>query len=100
MPVQILAGTVISHRCPRICMTGRDLNVSETDARVEHGGHERVPEHVRMHPWHANPRRVGQLPEPPGGGVPVHPHAVDIAEDRSGVAAVDGPADRAGYRRR
>src|SRR5207244_869239 len=54
----------------------------------------------RVHPRHAYPRRVGQLPEPAGGCVPVHPDAEGVAEDRSGVAVVDGPVDRAGDSRR
>jgi hypothetical protein len=80
-------------------MAGGDLYVSQADAGVEHGGHERVPQHARVHPRHADARRVGQLPESAGGGVSVHPRAVDVAQDRSGVAAVGGSVDRTGYRR-
>jgi hypothetical protein len=54
-----------------------------------------MSEHVGVHPRHADPCRLGQLPESAGGCVPVHPHAVDVAENRSGVAAFGGPVDRA-----
>ncbi len=100
MLVEVLAGAVVSHGGSRVCVARRDLDVPQADAGVEHGGHESMPEHVRVHPRHADARRVGQLPESTRGDVPVHPSAVDIAEDRSGVAAVSGSVDRAGDRRR
>jgi hypothetical protein len=50
MPVQVLPSAVVAHRGARISMAGGDLDVTEVDAGVEHGGDERVPQHVRMHP--------------------------------------------------
>jgi len=42
MTVEILAGSVIAHRRPRVSMAGRDLHVAQIHARVEHGRDERV----------------------------------------------------------
>jgi hypothetical protein len=47
-----------------------------------------------MHPRHPDPCSVGQLFQPAGGRVPVHPYAVGITQDQSRVAAVDGSVDR------
>jgi hypothetical protein len=33
-------------------VAGGYLDVAEADAGVEHGGHEGVSQHVRMHPWY------------------------------------------------
>jgi hypothetical protein len=40
----------------------------------------------------------GQVFEPAGGGVAVHPGAERVAQDRTDFAAVDGAVDRSGYR--
>ena len=37
-------------------MPGSDLDVAEVDAGVEHGRHEGVAEHVRVHPGDGTPR--------------------------------------------
>ena len=37
--------------------------------------------------------------EPAGGGVPVHPHAEGVAQERPAGAVVDGPVDGSGHRR-
>jgi len=37
MAVEILAGSVIAHRGPRVSVAGRDLHVAQVHARVEHG---------------------------------------------------------------
>jgi hypothetical protein len=44
------------------------------------------------------PAPAPQLLEPAGGGVAVHPGAKHVAQDRTGVAAVDSAVDRAGHR--
>jgi hypothetical protein len=53
-----------------------------------------------MHPRDPDARRVGQVLQPAGRRVPVHPHAVGVALDRSVVSAVTGTVDRASHRRR
>jgi len=79
-------------------VAGGDLHVAEADARVEHGRHEGVPEHVGVHPGHPNPSRAGEELQPAGRRVPVHPHAIGVAQDRPVVSAVDGLIDSPGYR--
>jgi hypothetical protein len=64
VPVEVLAGTVVAHSGAWVGVAGGDLHVAQTDARVEHGGHERVPEHVRGHPRDPDACRVGQMLEP------------------------------------
>jgi len=81
-------------------VAGGDLHVSQADAGVEHGGHERVPQHVRVHPRHPDAGGRGQVLEPAGGGVAVHPGAECVAQDRPGRTAVGGPVDRPGHCRR
>ena len=41
--VQVLAGSVISHRRARVGVAGGDLDVPKVDAGIEHGRDERVP---------------------------------------------------------
>jgi hypothetical protein len=53
-----------------------------------------------MHPQHSDPGSVGQLLQSAGRCVPVHRDAVRVAQDRPGVATVDGPVDRSSNRRR
>ena len=79
-------------------MAGGDLDIAQADAGVQHRGHERGPEHMRVHAWHPDPGSNGQVVEPSGGSVAVHANAEHIAQDRAVVAvadrAVDCPADR------
>ena len=35
MAVKVLAGSVIAHRRPRVCVAGRDLDIPQVHARVE-----------------------------------------------------------------
>nr|WP_231929695.1 hypothetical protein [Micromonospora inositola] len=51
-----------------------------------------------MHPRHPEPCGLGQVLEPAGRGVPVHPHAEGVAQDRPAGAVVDGPVDGSGHR--
>jgi hypothetical protein len=97
--VEVLAGPVVAHRGSRVSVTGGDLHIPETDAGVEHGGHERVSEHVRVHPGHPDPGVGGQVLKPARRGVAVHPGADGIAQDRPVGAAVDGAVDRPGHGR-
>jgi hypothetical protein len=100
VPVEVLAGPVVAHGGSRIGVAGGDLHVAQADAGVEHGGDEGVAQHVRVHPGHPDPGDSGEVFESAGGRVPVHPRAVDVAQDRTALAAVDGSVDGSGYRRR
>ena len=51
---------------------------------------------MRMYPRDPDPRRVGQLLQPAGHRLPVHPQTVGAAQDGTMVSAVDGPVDRPG----
>ena len=61
-----------------------------------------MPQHMWMSSVDPDSRCLGEPPEPPGGGMPVHPRAVAVEQDRPRGAvthgAVDGPADRWGQR--
>ena len=37
MAVQVVAGSVVAHRGPRVSVARGDLDVSEVDAGIEHG---------------------------------------------------------------
>ena len=75
-------------------MARGDLDVAQVHAGVEHGGEERVPEHVRVHPGKVDPGLVGQVVQATGRGVPVHPPALPVPQDRPLLTAVDGAFDR------
>jgi hypothetical protein len=79
-------------------VAGRDLDISQVHPGVEHGRDEGVPEHVGMRTGDPYARHLGEAPEPPGGGVPVHAPPVAVEQDRAGRSgtdgAVDGPSDR------
>jgi hypothetical protein len=63
-----------------------------------HGGDEGVSQHVRVHPRHPDPGSGGQVPEPAGRRVPVHPRSVGVAQDRTGLTAFDGAVEGSGHR--
>src|SRR6266508_2997213 len=96
--VEVLAGPIVAHRGARIGVARGDLHVAEADAGVEHGRHEGVAQHVRVHPRDPYPSGGSQVPEPSRRGMPVHPRAEGVAQDRSVGAAVDGAVDRSGHR--
>jgi hypothetical protein len=81
-------------------VAGGDLDVAEADASVEHCGDEGVAQHVWVHAWHPDASAVGQVLEPSGRRVSVHPRPVDVAQNRAGVAAVDRLVDGSGDGRR
>ena len=85
MTVEILAGPVVPHCGARIGVPGGDLDVAQVHARVQHGRHECVPEHMRMRPGDRHGRLLREPPQPPGGGVPVHPRAAGVEQDRAPV---------------
>ena len=64
-------------------VAGGDLYVALLDPPVEHGGDECVPEHVRVHPRQVHASGVGESSQASGGGVPVHPPAPLVPQERS-----------------
>src|SRR5664280_1076769 len=48
--VQVLACPVVAHGGARVGVPSGDLDIPQVDSGVQHRGHERVPQHVRMHP--------------------------------------------------
>jgi hypothetical protein len=57
-----------------------------------------MSQHVRVHPGYPNSCGTGQVFEPAGGSVPVHPGTDHVAQDGPVEAAVDGAVDGSGYR--
>jgi hypothetical protein len=47
---RLLRAVVVAHGGARVGVSGGDLHVAQVDAGVEHGGDERVPQHVWVHP--------------------------------------------------
>jgi hypothetical protein len=78
-------------------MAGCDLDIPEVDASIEHGRHEGVAEHMRVGSANLDPRGAGELMQAAGRGVPVHPGAAAVEQDRAPRPGpgrpVDGPAD-------
>src|SRR5262249_51121697 len=66
--VKVLAGPVVAHRGARIGVPGRDLDVAELHACVEHGRDESLAEHMRVCPGDPHSRSFGQAPQAAGGG--------------------------------
>lgn len=58
-----------------------------------------VSEHVWVHPPEPHPGVLGEMLQPTGGGVPVHPRPTTVHQDRTGAALGDGPIDGSGHRR-
>ena len=102
MAVEVAAGPVVPHRGAGISVSGGDLHVAQVGAGVEHGRDVGMAEHVRVRPGGLDAGSSGEVPQTPGGGMPVQPGAAGIQQDRpSGsevYGTVDGPAD--GWRQR
>jgi hypothetical protein len=64
--------SVAAHAGPRVGVASGDLNVAKIDSCVQHGRHERVAEHVRVHASGRDACGGCQVPESSGGGVTVH----------------------------
>jgi hypothetical protein len=79
-------------------VAGRDLDITQVHPGIEHGGDKGVAQHVWARPGDRHPGVFCESAEPPGGGVPVHPPAEGIGQDRparpGADSTVDGPADR------
>ena len=80
-------------------VAGGYLHVAQVDAGVEHRGHERVPQHVRMHPGGVHPGDPGEAVQAAGGAVPVHLGAGPGAQDRPALPVTDGALDGTRHRR-
>ncbi|MCY1145727.1 hypothetical protein OWR29_47670, partial [Actinoplanes sp. Pm04-4] len=100
VPVEVLAGAVVAHRGLRVGVSGGDLYIAEADSRVQHGRDERMAQHVRVHPWHPDPGRRGQLLEAAGRGMPVHSPTQRVTQYRPVLAITDGVLDGSSDRRR
>jgi hypothetical protein len=59
-----------------------------------------VPQHVRVGAGNAHAPGLREVPKAAGGGVPVHPPAVRVEQDRPCRPAADGAIDRAADRGR
>ena len=55
MAVEVLAGPVVTHRGAGIGMAGSALDSTQVHARIEHGRHEGMPEHMRVWPGNSHP---------------------------------------------
>jgi len=79
-------------------VTGGDLHVAQVSASIKHGRDVCMAEHMRMRPGDLDAGGFGQPVQAPGGGVPVHPGAAAVEQDRpadpGGYGPVDGPDDR------
>ena len=100
MAVKILACSVVAHCGSRVRMAGSDLHVMKVDSGVEHRGHKRVPQHVRMHPRQTDTGISGQVLQPSGGGMAIHPHGAQVPQDGPDGSTRDRPLDRPLDRRR
>jgi hypothetical protein len=63
-------------------VASRDLHVAQAHAGVQPGD-QGVVQHVRVHPRHPDPGARGQVLEPTGRRVPVHPRPDGVAQDRT-----------------
>ena len=91
MAVQVLTGSVVAHRGARIGVPGGDLHIAQVHASVEHGRDKCVTQHVRMRSGDLDAGGSGEVPQPAGGRVPVHPGAAGVQQDRPAVPEADGP---------
>ena len=81
MAVEAASGSVVSHRCSRVGVAGRFLNIAEWNTGVEGRGDERMAETVRRDPL-VDPGTLHQPLHHPIRAVAVHPTAFDTEEDR------------------
>jgi hypothetical protein len=49
---------------------GGDLDIAQVNPGIQHGRHERVPEHVGMWPGDTHARVLGKVVPAAGGGMP------------------------------
>jgi len=97
MAVEVLEGAVVAHSRSRVGAAGGDLPVADTDAGIEHGGHEGMAQHVRMHSRHPYACGSSQVSQAPGRGVAVHATAGAVEQDRPVETVAGGSVDRPAY---
>ncbi len=81
VPVEVRSGLVVAHGRAWVGMAGGDPNIAQADSRIEHGGHECVPQHVRMHSRQPRPGAVCQLPQAAGCAMVVHSSAASVQQN-------------------
>ena len=91
--VEVLAGSVITHRGARIRMAGGDLDIPQVDPSIQHGRDERVPEHMWVRAGNSHSGGFSKPPQAACCGMPVHADAAAVEEDGSTGTAADGPVD-------
>jgi hypothetical protein len=67
------------HRGARVGVAGGDLDIAQVDACVEHGGDERVAEHVRVCPGGLDAGGCGEPAQAAVGRVPARPGAAAVS---------------------
>jgi len=86
--VEVGACALVPHGRAGLGVPGGDLGVAQVDAGVEHGRHVSVAQHVRVHLVGDDPGLRGEVAEPPGGSVTVHPQSLAVEQDRPGLTLV------------
>jgi hypothetical protein len=72
----------VAHRGTRIGVPRGDLDIPQVHARIQHGGDERMAQHMGVSSGDPYTRSIGELPQAAGGGVAVHPGAAAVEQDR------------------
>jgi hypothetical protein len=80
---------------------GRDLDITQVHASIEHGRDKGMAEHMRVRPGDPHTSGLSQAPQVAGRGVAVHPGAAAVEQDRPAGAGLAAKAvirlTRAGY---
>jgi hypothetical protein len=91
VPVEVLAGP--AHRRARTGVPGGDLDIAQANSGIQHGRHERVPEHAGMWPGDRHARVLGEVAQA-AGGVPAHPGTAAVEQYRPAGPVGGGAVDR------
>src|SRR5579863_1332588 len=81
MSVEVLTVPVVYSRCPRIGVSGCNLDIAQRNTGVERGHDEPSPQHVGVDSPKAGP--LADRAHPTVGGPAVETRAVSSAQDRS-----------------
>jgi hypothetical protein len=60
--VEVLPSPVVSHGGAGVGVASGDLYVAQVDSCVQHCGHERMAQHVRVHSRESDAGRTGKAP--------------------------------------
>ena len=93
MPVEVLAGSVVAHRCSRVGVAGGDLDVAEGYSGVERGHDERGSQHVGMDAVEAC--LVTDRADPIGRRCGCRGGVISGPQDRSGGVFTEGEVEGA-----